>query len=39
MTEFDDDYSGEIEMPEFFKMLTQRPSEKDTVNDIKKVFF
>lgn len=38
MADFDQDESGIIEFREFVKMMTIRPSEKDTDDDILKIF-
>ena len=38
MSDFDTDESGIIEFREFIKMMTVKPCELDTENDIEKVF-
>jgi Ca2+-binding EF-hand superfamily protein len=38
MSDFDTDESGIIEFREFVKMMTIKPCEEDTADDIEKVF-
>ena len=38
MAELDEDGSGEIDFGEFFELMTAKMSEKDTRDDLKKVF-
>jgi len=38
MADFDTDESGIIEFREFVKMMTIKPCEEDTLEDIEKVF-
>jgi Ca2+-binding EF-hand superfamily protein len=38
ISEIDEDGSGQIEFDEFFKMMTTRPSENETRDEIHKVF-
>lgn len=38
MSDFDTDESGIIEFREFIKMMTIKPCEQDTADDIDKIF-
>lgn len=39
MSDFDQDQSGIIEFREFVKMMTMKPCEEDTVEDIERVYY
>ena len=38
MSVFDTDDGGEISFKEFVKLMTQKPCESDTVEDIERIF-
>jgi Ca2+-binding EF-hand superfamily protein len=38
IAELDSDGSGQIEFPEFFHMMTTRPSDNETRDEVHKVF-
>ena len=38
IAELDSDGSGQIEFPEFFYMMTTRPSDNETRDEVHKVF-
>ncbi len=38
MSVFDADDGGEISFKEFVKLMTQKPSENDSIEDIERIF-